>query len=199
MILPIGAWVLREALRRLKIWTELGGGDVFMSVNVSIRQFTHGDLVGLVRDALEEAGIPPRLLRLEITESTLMSDLSHVLEIAHRLRALGVTLAIDDFGTGYSSLSYLKELPINCLKIDRSFISGTGGDSKASYHIIRSVMSMARNLGITVIAEGVENEDQAELLRGLSCENAQGYHYSRPLSAQDAESFILDNFARIKS
>jgi len=199
MILPIGAWVLREALRRLKIWTELGGGDVFMSVNVSIRQFTHGDLVGLVRDALEEAGIPPRLLRLEITESTLMSDLSHVLEIAHRLRALGVTLAIDDFGTGYSSLSYLKELPINCLKIDRSFISGTGGDSKDSYHIIRSVMSMARNLGITVIAEGVENEDQAELLRGLSCENAQGYHYSRPLSAQDAESFILDNFARIKS
>ncbi|MBE7440204.1 MAG: EAL domain-containing protein [Spirochaetales bacterium] len=189
MILPIGAWVLKKALQQLKAWS--GRADLIMSVNVSIRQFTHGDLVTLVRDALNEANIEPHRLRLEITESTLISDLGQVLQIAHNLRGLGVKLAIDDFGTGYSSLSYLNELPVDCLKIDRSFIQAAAQENKDSYHIIKSVLGMARDLGVTVVAEGVEYESQQDLLRELDCDNAQGYLYSRPLSAEEAGQFFM--------
>ena len=188
LILPIGEWVLRTACREAKPWLDAGAMER-VSVNISNVQVGRGNLVALVAQVLEESGLNPDQLELEITESVLMSDPKQVIEVLDGLRALGIALAVDDFGTGYSSLSYLKRFPLNCLKVDRSFVKDTPGDVN-DVAITKAVIALGHSLGLHIVAEGVENEEQAELLRDLRCEIAQGYHYSRPLPAAEFAAFL---------
>jgi Amt family ammonium transporter len=191
IILPLGRFVIAEACRQLGQWQKTipGAEHLSVSVNVSCRQFVRDGLVEHVAQVLEESGIDPARLKLEITESVLMQDTRHSISELNRLKALGVRIAVDDFGTGYSSLSYLRQLPIDHLKIDRSFISGTDNPDD-NIQIVKSIISLARNLGLTVIAEGVEREDQFARLQNVRCDKAQGYMFSRPVDSNAAERYI---------
>ncbi|WP_029457287.1 sensor domain-containing protein [Solidesulfovibrio alcoholivorans] len=191
LILPLGRFVIAEACRQLRDWQRdyPFARGLSVSVNVSCRQFVKDGLVEHVAQVLAETGLPPDCLKLEITESVLMHDARHTAKELSRLKALGVKIAIDDFGTGYSSLSYLRQLPIDHLKIDRSFISGADCDGE-SQEIVKSIISLARSLGLTVIAEGVEREDQLDRLRQCACDKAQGFMFSRPLD-KDAAGRLL--------
>ncbi|MGD9610643.1 MAG: EAL domain-containing protein [Desulfovibrionaceae bacterium] len=193
LILPLGRFVISEACRQLRDWQrdmpEAAGLSV--SVNVSCRQFVKDGLVEHVAAVLAETGLDPAGLKLEITESVLMHDPRHTALELTRLKALGVKIAIDDFGTGYSSLSYLRQLPIDHLKIDRSFISG-GADDGESQEIVKSIISLARSLGLTVVAEGVERADQLERLRRADCDKAQGFMFSRPVDRESAARLIRE-------
>lgn len=197
LILPLGRFVILEACRQLAAWREerFEADGLFVSVNVSCAQFVRDNLVEYVTEVLRETGLQAHLLKLEITETVLMHDTAHTARELHRLKALGVRIAIDDFGTGYSSLSYLQQLPIDHLKIDRSFISGNE-KGEGNVHIVNSIISLARALGLSVIAEGVENEEQLAALRGLHCDNAQGFMFSRPMDAAAAGKYILQNMLR---
>ena len=189
LILPLGRFVISEACRQMRAWQREmpGAAGLSISVNVSCRQFVKDGLVEHVARVLAETGLSPACLKLEITESVLMHDAQHTARELTRLKALGVKIAIDDFGTGYSSLSYLRQLPIDHLKIDRSFISGDGdGDGGESQEIVKSIIALARSLGLTVIAEGVEREDQLERLRCADCDKAQGFMFSRPVDNEAA-------------
>ncbi len=154
-----------------------------VSVNLSPRQFEHPDLVADVQRALQASGLRAGSLKLEVTEGVIMRDAESSIRTLQKLRALGIRLAIDDFGTGYSSLSYLRMLPLDVLKIDRSFVKGIGQNAEDNA-IVRAIISMSTSLGLTVIAEGVETEEQATLLREWSCDKAQGYLFAQPLDAQ---------------
>jgi Amt family ammonium transporter len=191
LILPLGRFVIDEACRQLRAWQlEMPeAATLSVSVNVSCRQFVKDGLVEHVAQVLAATGLPPACLKLEITESVLMHDAEHTARELNRLKALGVKIAIDDFGTGYSSLSYLRQLPIDQLKIDRSFISGHGCDGE-SQEIVKSIISLARSLGLTVIAEGVECSDQLDRLRLADCDKAQGFMFSRPVEATAAGRLI---------
>jgi diguanylate cyclase (GGDEF)-like protein/PAS domain S-box-containing protein len=179
LIGPIGAWVLRTACAQLAAWLSAGGRPLRLAVNVSARQMRRGDLLDSVRRILAETGFPPRYLELEITESTLQSlDDSRVL--LGELKALGIAVSIDDFGTGYSSLSLLKHLPIDRLKIDRSFVQDIPGGPQ-DLGIVEAIVALGHKLGLELVAEGVETQEQLALLRGLGCELAQGYLLGRPL------------------
>ncbi|MDQ7830219.1 MAG: EAL domain-containing protein [Desulfovibrionaceae bacterium] len=193
IILPLGRWVIIEACRQLGHWQKTipGAERLSVSVNVSCRQFVRDGLVEYVAQVLEETGLDPSRLKLEITESVLMQDTSHSIHELNRLKALGVRIAVDDFGTGYSSLSYLRQLPIDHLKIDRSFISGSD-NAEDNIQIVKSIITLARNLGLTVIAEGVEREDQFARLQNVRCDKAQGYMFSRPVDSIAAERYILE-------
>jgi len=195
LIIPLGQWGLRQACVQLVEWLALvpENTSLTMNVNLSPKQFLQGDLVEFVRQVIQETGIPPAALRLEITENVIMHDAELAVEKLTRLKKLGVNIAIDDFGTGYSSLSYLQRFPIDCLKIDRSFISGP--DTGENDEIVRAIVALAQNLGLGVVAEGVETETQLSLLRDLSCENAQGFMFSRPVSKLDAEDILKIHFA----
>jgi diguanylate cyclase (GGDEF)-like protein len=180
MIVPLGDWILETACRQAREWQEmLPGSDLVMSVNLSARQFTQPDLVARVSDILEETGLPARLLELEITESVLMDQTEAGTRTLRALRDLGVQLVLDDFGTGYSSLSYLKHLPLDTIKIDRSFVSGLDADD-ANLPIVQAVIALAHGLGIGVVAEGIETAAQRSRLRELVCDRGQGYYYARP-------------------
>jgi len=181
LILPIGDWVLRVACRQLRSWHEAGFSELRMSVNLSARQFQQPGLVAAVRSALEGAGLEPRFLELEITESIAMSNVGWTAEVLRALRALGIRISIDDFGTGQSSLSYLKHFPLSTLKIDRSFVRDMASDPEDEA-IASAVIALAHVLGLSVIAEGVETEAQLALLRRAGCEEYQGYLFSRPVS-----------------
>jgi len=192
LIVPIGAWVLREACHQLKTWQQrrLGGRDAAVEVNLSARQIDHSQIVSTVEQILSETGLAPANLTLEITESALMADAAAALEVLRALKSLGVTLAIDDFGTGYSSLSYLQRFPLDILKVDKSFVDGLGGGD--GREIVAAVINLAHTLGLRVIAEGVETEAQLEELRRLDCDFAQGYLFSRPVPAAElVEKFPL--------
>jgi diguanylate cyclase (GGDEF)-like protein len=189
LISPIGEWVLREACRQVKEWLDDGLPEILIAVNISVQQFAKQSLDKLVSKVLLETGLPVHCLELEITENMLMDDVEGAVETLHKLKDLGINLAIDDFGTGYSSLSYLKRFPIDKLKIDRSFITyvTTEPDDAA---VTQAIISMAHNLGLTVIAEGVEEVSQLEFLRQHHCEEMQGYYFSRPLTAADMEDLL---------
>lgn len=178
----LGAWVLRQACGQLRQWLDDGLDIPRIAVNVSVRQFERGGFVDSVAAVLRETGIPAERLELEITESAIMLSNTHELLLA--LRGLGVQLSIDDFGTGYSSLSYLKQLPVQKLKIDRSFVQDleAGGNDMA---IVRSVIALAKTMGLATLAEGVETVGQAEFLTREACEQAQGFLYGRPVSAEE--------------
>ena len=195
-ILPIGQWALKEACKQMRRWQRRFPSDppLFISVNLSSRQFTQPDLLEQVKNILEETKLDPRSLKLEITESVVMENIDTATEMLKQLRALGVQLSIDDFGTGYSSLSYLHRFPIDTLKVDRSFVMRMV-DNNENIEIVRTILMLAQNLGMDVVAEGVETKEQLALLRKLGCENGQGYFFSRPVSVGGAEKIISDTYS----
>ena len=189
MIVPIGEWVLREACRQMHVWHQSGGAGLVVSVNISAVQFRRGDLEQVVSAALAESGLQPEFLELELTESILIQDVEKSLDIIRRLKELGVRLSIDDFGTGYSSLAYLRQLPVDKLKIDQSFVREivTRQDDAA---IALSIITLAHTLQKRVIAEGVETTEQLRFMQQHGCDEIQGYLFSRPLTSEAFEAFI---------
>ncbi len=186
-IVELGAWVLRTACRQLAAWRAAGVNVPKMSVNLSVKQLERDDVVSVVQAALDEAGLEPSSLELEVTESIIMA-VDDAFSILEKLRALGVQIAVDDFGTGYSSLSYLKLLPIHTLKIDRAFVLGIG-QNPGDEAIIRAIIAIASSLGLSTVAEGVDAEHQIGFLRELGCGQIQGYYYGKP---QPAEEFAAN-------
>ncbi len=185
LIVPLGAWAIKAACLQATTWPN----NVSVAVNVSPIQFQAGDLVETVRNILTETGLPPHRLELEITETILMQESDVTIGILHELRALGVNISMDDFGTGYSSLSYLRSFPLSKIKIDRSFVNDLE-TAEGSDVIIRSVIDIAKTLGMTTTAEGVETSQQLDLLMALGCDEAQGYFFSKPVSAADLEGLM---------
>jgi diguanylate cyclase (GGDEF)-like protein/PAS domain S-box-containing protein len=196
LIVQIGEWVLRESCQQMQRWHTVFPTDppMFISVNLSGKQFTQPDLISEVATILDETGLNPRNLKLEITESVVMENIETATEMLKQLRSLGVKLSIDDFGTGYSSLSYLHRFPIDTLKIDRSFVTQMS-DNNENMEIVRTVVMLAQNLGMDVVAEGVETTEQLSLLQRLGCEFGQGYFFSKPVIASDAEKIIADTYS----
>jgi diguanylate cyclase (GGDEF)-like protein/PAS domain S-box-containing protein len=194
LIVPIGAWVLQTACAQARTWLDEGLPELRMSVNLSARQFAQPGLVAAIGKVLEDTGLPPRCLELELTESVFMNDVAKAVALLHELKALGVTLSIDDFGTGYSSFSYLRNFPIDVLKIDRSFVGDIRSEADEADHaaIVVSIIALARNLKLRVIAEGVETEAQLGFLRGHGCDEMQGYFFSRPLAADGMQKMLAE-------
>jgi diguanylate cyclase (GGDEF)-like protein/PAS domain S-box-containing protein len=186
LIIPIGAWVIRRAIEQLARWTDEVDWDhpEWVAVNLSARQLVSPDLVPLITESLAASGVAPDRLHIEVTESALVDDLVTSIEQLGQLKELGAHIDIDDFGTGYSSLSYLKRLPIDTLKIDRSFTDGLGADPHDT-SIVNAIVSLSRALDLDLIAEGVETENQLAALRTLGCDLAQGYYWSTPLAPAD--------------
>ena len=189
LILEIGEWVLREACLVLQRWRQHGLDEMTVSVNVSVLQLLRGDFTGVVARVLEDIGIPPHLLELELTESVLMANAEQTAARLQAFRALGVSLAIDDFGTGYSSLAYLKRLPITTIKIDKAFIDGLPHDPEDAA-ITPTIVAMGHSLGLRVVAEGVETEAQMRFLAERGCDEIQGFWISAPLDALQCLAFI---------
>lgn len=192
-IVPIGRWVLFEACRQMQQWREAHAlkEPLSISVNLSSKQFTHANLLEQIVEVLRETRLDPLALKLEITESIVMENIEAASGMLEQLRALGVELSIDDFGTGYSSLSYLHRLPIDTLKIDRSFVTQMD-ENNENKEIIRTIILLAQNLNKGVIAEGVETKEQVALLRAWHCQGAQGFYFSRPLKAEAADKMVRD-------
>ncbi|MFW6720571.1 putative bifunctional diguanylate cyclase/phosphodiesterase [Streptomyces sp. MAR4 CNY-716] len=193
-IVPLGRWVLATACRRAAGWRRLRPADpVFVSVNVAVRQVWDSDLVADVAQILEETGLPPRLLQLELTESAVMGSAGRPLQALQELSEMGVGIAIDDFGTGYSNLAYLSRLPVSALKLDGSFVRGFSSaehPSPADETIVEALVDLAHRLGISVTAECVESGEQAERLRRIGCDTAQGWFYSRAVPAERVERLL---------
>ena len=195
LIVPIGAWVLQESCRQLARWNADGAG-LKVAVNLSPRQFDQKDLVPMMKRCIVETGVDPAALEFEITETALMRCEGEVDALLHAIRGLGVELSIDDFGTGYSSLAALKHYPVQRLKIDRAFIRDLGRDDDSAA-IVRSIINLARNLELTVVAEGVETEEQLAILRTLACDDYQGFLFSRPVEADMVPALIASNRALV--
>ena len=189
LIVPVGEWVLQTACRELKERLDAGIGGFPIAINVSARQFRQLDLATRIRRTVEAAGIGTEKIELEITETQLMQDPEHAVRVLRELRKAGIGVAIDDFGTGYSSLSYLTRFPLTALKVDRSFVASALDDDAAAA-IVRTVIDMAHILGFKVVAEGVENEAQAAFLRGLGCDEGQGYLFAKPMPEADLRKFL---------
>lgn len=183
LIVEIGLWVLREACRQANTWHSQGLPLLRISVNLSARQFQQPDLPGQIRQVLDDSGLDPTLLELELTESTVMRDTESAIAALNSLKKLGVCLSIDDFGTGYSSLSYLKQFPIDVLKIDRSFVKDVLTDPEDAA-IAKAIVGLAHGLGLEVIAEGVETQEQAQFIQDIGCDYMQGYYFNRPLTPE---------------
>lgn len=189
LIVPLGDWILREALTCMQSWRADGLALEYVSVNISMVQLAEPDFMARVVEALNESGTSGNSLQIELTENVLMADADLCSRVLDQLRELGIRIAIDDFGTGYSSLAYLKQLPIDILKIDRSFVEGIPGD-RNDCAIAAAVISMAKSLGLAVVAEGVETQDQHRYLAENGCNKLQGYLFSRPLPAREFVSFV---------
>jgi EAL domain-containing protein (putative c-di-GMP-specific phosphodiesterase class I) len=192
LIVPIGEWVLHTALCQLRAWLDAGLPMMTMAVNLSAVQFAQPGLPDMVGRMLAQTGVPPEGLELELTEAVAMKEPEIAAQKMQELRAQGIRLSIDDFGTGYSSLSYLKRFKINKLKIDQSFVRdiSTDPDDQA---IATAIVQMARSLGMSTIAEGVETAEQLAFLHARGCDEVQGYHFSRPLLPALFDSFVRDN------
>jgi EAL domain-containing protein (putative c-di-GMP-specific phosphodiesterase class I) len=184
LILPLGHWVLLTACRQAKAWLDAGVDVGEIAVNISAHQFRQPDFAQSVRAVLLETGLPAERLELEITESTVMHSADSSIRTLAVLKEMGVKLAIDDFGTGYSSLAYLRLFPVDRLKIDRAFVADVESDSDAA-SLVTSIIALGRSLGLNLVAEGVENSAQADFLRALDCQRVQGFHFFRPVLAEE--------------
>jgi len=191
VIVPLGRWVLQMAIRQAASWRKAGLLDDIehVAVNVSACQTKDVQLMYEVQALLMETGLPPRLLELEITEGVLMENVNANIALLHKIQAAGIHLSIDDFGTGYSSMAYLKRFPIDQLKIDRSFVNAVPGDGAA---IAKAIIAMAHSLNMTVVAEGVETEEQVAFLSDAGCDVMQGYYFARPMPAEQLEALLRE-------
>ena len=192
LIVPISIWVLRKACLEVANWRERHPAEPppYVSINISSKHFSHGGFIGHVKDALQESSADPQCITIELTESLAMNDVAATSQTMAQLRALGVTLSIDDFGTGYSSLSYLRRFPVDTLKIDQSFVKTMDAEN---YAIVKTIVGLARNLDLNVVAEGVETTDQHQLLALAGCGSAQGYLFAEPMPANMVGIFIDSN------
>jgi EAL domain-containing protein (putative c-di-GMP-specific phosphodiesterase class I) len=190
LIVPIGRWVLREGCRQAKVIQDALPMDppLSMAINLSVKQLQHSDIVADVRDALEQSGLNPSSLTLEITETVMMADTDLAVQRLIELRDLGVRLAMDDFGTGYSSLSYLSRFPVDVLKMDRSFLAA--GASPEASGLATAVVALGQTLSLEVVAEGIEFPEQWETLRELGCGLGQGFYFARPMPPEDAVEYL---------
>ncbi|MCW8963322.1 MAG: EAL domain-containing protein, partial [Gammaproteobacteria bacterium] len=193
LIVSVGEWILSTACRETKYWQQAGFSELVVSVNLSARQFIDDGLEEMIYRVLQESELDARYLELEITESILMDDADKTIDILRNLHDKDIKIVIDDFGTGYSSLSYLKKFPISTLKIDRSFIMGVT-DNEEDASLTQAIIAMAHGLGIRVVAEGAEKEEQLAFLKEKKCDEVQGYHYSRPLGKDELSQFLADNY-----
>jgi diguanylate cyclase (GGDEF)-like protein len=189
-IVPVGLVILRQACRQLLLWRERGWTDVTVSVNLSPRQFTRATLLADIDRILAETGVDPAYLKLEITESTIMENEETAIEITEELRSRRIQICIDDFGTGYSSLGSLHHLPVDSIKIDRSFVNEIEGGNR-DYHVVDAIVALSHRLGLSVVAEGIETPRQLEWLQKLHCEFGQGYLFSKPLAPEAIESLYF--------
>jgi len=199
LIVPIGLWVMREACRQLRIWQdEIDKGaslpklSLTMSVNLSVKQFGQPNLIDKIDEILQVTGMRSENLTLEITESAIMDNPESARVILEELRTRQIKLSIDDFGTGYCSLSYLHRFPVDHLKIDRSFINRIGNNGE-NHEIVEAIINLAKNLGMSAIAEGIETTQHLQLLRKLGCHEGQGYLFAKPLSSREARSLLAQN------
>jgi diguanylate cyclase (GGDEF)-like protein len=198
LILPIGEWVLRTACRQNRKWQKKGVAPMRVGVNVSARQFQQPQLAELVLRILEETDLAPECLDLELTESSVMSNPEATISVLTRLKAMDVTISIDDFGIGFSSLSYLKRLPIDTLKIDRSFVRDLTTDPDDAA-LVMAIVTLAHNLRLQVVAEGVETEEQLRFLNLIRCDEVQGYLFSKPLPVEGLEKLLVSNPGELRS
>jgi diguanylate cyclase (GGDEF)-like protein len=189
LIVPIGEWVLRQVCAQAKVWQTSNWLPMRVAVNLSARQFKHKQLIETITQVLQQTGLDPNLLELELTETSIMEDVEVTVATLHALKAMGIQISVDDFGTGYSSLNYLKRFPIDTLKIDRSFVQDITTDANDAA-IATAIIAMAQSLKLKVIAEGVETEDQLNLLRKHGCHAMQGYLFSRPIPAPEFEQLL---------
>jgi EAL domain-containing protein (putative c-di-GMP-specific phosphodiesterase class I) len=189
LIRPMGLWILTQACRQLKQWTDRHSQPITMAVNLSVHQLRSPELVSQIESVIRQTGIDPSRLALEITESAMISDADASIVMMKQIRALGVELHLDDFGTGYSSLSSLHLFPLNGLKIDRSFMN-TLSVRRDYLAVVNAIISLAKHMGMKLIAEGIETADQIVLLQSMDCDFAQGYFFSKPADAAAAETFI---------
>jgi len=189
LIVTIGEWALREACRQNQLWMKAGFDPLCVTVNVSGQQFRQTDMVRLIYQVLEETGLDPTLLQLELTESVLMKNVSNTVVKLSELKKRGVSIAVDDFGTGYSSLAYLKRFQLDTLKIDQSFVRDIDRDLDDAA-IVSAIINMAHSLGMEVVAEGVETYEQLDFLRQHNCDHIQGYYFSRPLPPEQFEALL---------
>jgi EAL domain-containing protein (putative c-di-GMP-specific phosphodiesterase class I) len=190
MIVPIGEWVLRTACAQSKSWQGAGFAPLSLAVNLSARQFQQRNLSEMVVRILQETGLNAHDLKLELTESSIMKNAESAVRTLGELKAMGVKIAIDDFGTGYSSLGYLKRLPIDTLKIDRSFVRDVTADPDDAA-LVMAIITLAHNLRLKVVAEGVESEEQLSFLHLLRCDEWQGYLCSKPVPVEAFEELLL--------
>jgi EAL domain-containing protein (putative c-di-GMP-specific phosphodiesterase class I) len=195
LIIPIGKWVLKEACRQNKQWQDKGFSPVRVAVNVSAVQFTETDFAQIVRETLTETGLDPYWLEVEITESVVLKNLEKAAENLRKLKELGVTTTLDDFGTGYSSITYLSRMPLDGIKIDKSFIrdmrTGPSPDVCKNTNFIKAFATMAQNLHLHLVAEGVETVEQSRLLKNMGYNIGQGFLFSVPLPANEASGFMI--------
>jgi EAL domain-containing protein (putative c-di-GMP-specific phosphodiesterase class I) len=192
LILDIGDFVLRDACARTRAWQDRGFGGLRIAVNISARHFQEEDFSERLVEILSETKLDPTSLELELTETSIMENTDVAVKVLARIKKLGVKVAIDDFGTGYSSLSYLKNLPIDTVKLDRSFVAGAATDPDDAA-LVMAIVTLAHNLRLRVVAEGVETDDQVAFLRRLKCDEAQGYLFGKPMPPEMFEMAIAVN------
>jgi len=191
LIVPISVWVLKKACVEAASWRQHNPPDpLYVSINISSKHFSHAGFIGHVKDALEESVVDPQCITIELTESLAMNDVAATGQTMSQLRTLGVNLSIDDFGTGYSSLSYLRRFPVDTLKIDQSFVKAMDAEN---YAIVKTIVGLAHNLDLKVVAEGVETTEQRQLLALAGCGSAQGYLFAEPMPANRVGVFIESN------
>lgn len=188
LIIKLSNWVLEAACRQRKIWTDMNLPPFYVSINVPARQIHLESFLETVKNTLERYQLSANLLKIEITERTAMTNVQQTLNTINELQDIGVDIILDDFGVGYSSISYLVQYPFNTIKIDKSFIEGL--ENKNQRSVCRTLVAMGRNLGMNVVAEGVEELEQYQFLCSIGCHNMQGYYFSRPTSVESVESFF---------
>jgi diguanylate cyclase (GGDEF)-like protein/PAS domain S-box-containing protein len=192
LIIPIGKWVLRNACIQNKLWQDLGHAPMRVAVNLSVRQFEENNLIEVVDEILKETGLQPQYLELEVTETMAMKNMELIVKNLRKLKAMGIHIALDDFGTGYSSLKYLRNIPVDTLKIDRSFINDINSNSSYST-ILDAIIDIAKRLGLGIIAEGVETEEQSSFLIDKKCYEMQGFLFSKPITKEEFENMLIKN------